>query len=180
MKRTKKVDKFLGKAIVCLQKEGERNSLTLIKEKKQEGMSFHLNVGTDNRVQGISLTRDEFLYFANEIKDFVGEITLKNDADEKEKLMALLEPQELQARNYFGLDYFEKSVGGVVWKNTKTKNNVVLKGKFKFKDKDYDIKIMVDKEGIENPRAEISNKELFDFGEIIRDEKSLKYWVENR
>lgn len=180
MKRTKKIEKLFGKTIVELQKDGERNSLVLIKQKDKEGVSFHLNVGTSNRVQGISLTRDEFLCFANEIKDFVGEITLKNDADEKEKLMALLEPQELQARNHFGLDDFEKSVGGVVWNNTKTKNSVVLKGKFKFKDKDYDIKIVIERDGIKVPIAEISNNELFDFGEIIRDEKSLKYWVENR
>jgi hypothetical protein len=72
MKKTKEVLKLHGKTVVRLQKDGERNSLVLIKQKDQDSEQFHLNIGRSNAVQGISLTREEFLNFANEIKEFVG------------------------------------------------------------------------------------------------------------
>ena len=72
MKKTKKIEKLFGKTIVELEKDGERNSLVLIKEKDQDGEQFHLNIGRSNVAQGISLTREEFLNFAKEIKEFVG------------------------------------------------------------------------------------------------------------
>ena len=72
MKKTKEILKLHGKTIVSLQKKGERNSLVLIKQEDENGENFHLNIGRPRGVQGISLTKEEFLNFANEIIEFVG------------------------------------------------------------------------------------------------------------